>query len=152
MRYIRLTKKGDIYSLLTEFLDIFPRLTDKISNIDEYAEKLRDFANVYVAKNNSENVGILVFYANDKESKEAYISLIGVKRGNTRNGIGKELLGCCNEISRKCGMSKIKLEVDQDNMNAIKFYKKNGFSFVSRSERNSFYMQREISGEENDRD
>lgn len=144
MKFIRISEKYNIYKLLTEFSEVFPHLTEKISNLEDYAEKLSVFAYVYAANDNSENVGILVFYANDIESKEAYISLIGVKKGKECKGIGKALLDYCSKLSREHGMCKIRLEVDKDNSNAIKFYEKNGFSFLNATARNSFYMEKNI--------
>lgn len=144
MQFIKINEKCAIYNLLTEFQDVFPHLMDKISNLEDYAEKLSELAYVYSAEKNGESVGILIFYANDSESKEAYISLIGVKKENERKGIGKALLDYCFKLSRKHGMCKIRLEVDKDNSNAIKFYKKNGFSFCNATGHNSFYMQKEI--------
>lgn len=144
MQFIKINEKRGIYELLTEFLEIFPHLTDKISSLEEYAQKLSEYAYVYSAKENKENVGILIFYANDKQSKTAYISLIGVKKGSERKGIGKKLLEFCEKTARKCGMCVIKLEVDEDNINAVKFYKKNGFISLNETGRNSFYMQKDI--------
>ena len=144
MQFVKTDKKCDIYNLLMEFQEVFPHLMDKIPNLEEYAEKLSEFAYVYLAKQNNKSVGILIFYANDEESKTAYISLIGVKKGHERKGMGKELLEYCEKISRQSSMSRLKLEVDEDNVSAVKFYEKNGFRYLETTGRNSFYMQKDI--------
>lgn len=142
MQFIKINEKCAIYNLLTEFQDVFPHLMDKISNLEDYAEKLSELAYVYSAEKNGESVGILIFYANDEKSRTAYISLIGVKKGYECKGIGKELLDHCEEVSLQNDMLRLKLEVDKDNITAIKFYKKNGFVTLNETERNSFYMQK----------
>ncbi len=144
MQYIKVSEKNDIYALLVEFLEVFPNLREKISSLDEYAQKLSEFAYVYAVTENSQQVGVLVFYANDRETKTAYISLIGVKKGNERKGIGKDMLNYCQQLSRENGMCKIRLEVDEGNENAIIFYEKNGFSFVDKTKHNSFYMMKDL--------
>ena len=144
MEYIRAAGKDSVYNLLLEFSEVFPHLEEKITNMDEYAEKLSEFACVYTAKKDDDNVGVLVFYANDMKTKNAYISLIGVKKDYEGMGFGKELLTFCEQISQKNGMCILKLEVDEDNTRAIRFYEKNGFVFVSETDHDSFYMQKDI--------
>lgn len=144
MIYKRVSCKESIYNLLIEFSGIFPHLTEKISDIDDYAQKLSEYAFVYEALNDKECVGILIFYANDKQSKTAYISLIGVKKDKEGNGIGKALLKYCEKISMQAGMCKLKLEVNKENIGAIKFYEKNGFAFIEKNSQNSFYMIKEL--------
>lgn len=144
MNYTRISDKNSIQNLLKEFLPVFPNLEEKIGSLDEYAQKLSEFAYVFSITDNVESKGILVFYANNIQNRTAYISLIGVKKEYERQGLGKALLTYCEEVSRECGMCKLKLEVDDNNTNAIKFYEKNGFKFSDTTERNSFYMQKNI--------
>lgn len=84
--------------------------------------------------------GILIMYANDKETKKAYISLIGVKREFFGKGRGAYLMSKAEEIARKEKMCNLMLEVDNDNVRAQKFYKKCGFSQCDVNSGKSFYM------------
>ena len=145
MEYTRIIDKNSILNLIKEFLTIFPHLEEKIVSLDEYAQKLSKLSYVYTAKEKGVSIGILVFYANDKKNKTAYISLIGVQNGYARMGIGKKLLEICEKISSENGMTTVKLEVDEDNINAIKFYEQNGFAFINKTECSSFYMEKELS-------
>ena len=140
MDFKRCLDKSCIYDLLVSFENIFPHLTEKISSFDDYAQKLSEYAYVVEAREENESAGILVFYANDQKTKTAYISLIGVKKEKSRKGIGKALLNYCEEFSLKQGMSRLRLEVDKDNVNAIRFYEKNGFSCEGEASQDSFYM------------
>lgn len=144
MEFVRISEKYGIYELLTEFSKVFPHLSEKVSNLEDYAEKLSKSAFVYVAQEGVENAGILVFYANNLQDKVAYISLIGIKKKYQHRGLGKAILDHCVVLSRQSGMNIVRLEVDADNFRAIEFYKKNGFGFVEETERKSFYMMKNI--------
>ena len=140
---VKLADKNSILASLCEFLPLFPHLTEKVE-INEYAQKLSGYANFYVAKENEENIGVLVFYANDIKTKTAFISLIGVKDAWQGKGLGKWLLEVCIQNAKQQKMQKIALEVDNDNPNATEFYKRNGFVFVKKTENNSQIMQKDI--------
>lgn len=84
--------------------------------------------------------GILIMYANDKENKTAYISLIGVKREFFGKGCGAYLMEQAEGIAKAEGMSKMMLEVDNDNIRAQKFYEKCGFSRGGEKSGTSFHM------------
>lgn len=92
-------------------------------------------------------MGYAAFYANDSETKTAYISLIAVKPEYQKLHIGKQLLNCCLEIAQMYGMQSCSLEVKKDNRNAIRFYQANGFVFLSERE-NSFLMTRKLASQE----
>lgn len=139
---VKFADKSSILKALGEFLPIFPHLCEKVE-INEYAQKLSNYANFYIAKENGENIGILVFYANDTNRKCAYISLIGVKDTYQGKGLGKWLLEFCENEAKQNGMKIIALEVDNDNLNGMKFYKRNGFVVVSETG-NSKIMQKDI--------
>ena len=144
MEYRYLNEREEIYNVLLDFEDVFPDLKNRISNLSEYAQKLKDYADVYVGIQDNENVGLLVFYANDFESRTAYISLIGIKEAYRYMNFGKQLLFKVIELSRKRGMKTIRLEVDNKNEVAKKFYQRNGFGFIGNSNRDSQYMEKQI--------
>lgn len=144
MNLVRIKDKVEIETLLEMHKDIFPHLHEKIEDIASYAEKLSKYAYVYEGKELEQPFGVVVFYANDKEKKTGYVSLIGVKREYQNRKLGKWLLEKCIEISKEQGMLFLQLEVDLDNHVAKNFYEKNGFVKIAVSERGSVYMERMI--------
>lgn len=148
--FIKITDKDDVLKYLYDFSDVFPHLCEKIESMEEYAEKLSKFSNFYIASYDEEKLGLAVFYSNDKESKNAYISLIGLKKAARNKGIGSWLLKECEKVSIKDGMKTISLEVDCDNPSAIAFYKKNGYTEGKFTERNSKYMHKKLGEDCND--
>ena len=134
-----------INALLLEFEYIFPHLDAKIESYEEYSKKLEKYANVRLCKIDDEICGILVYYANDHITKTAYISLIGIHKQWQGKHIGRFLLEYCVEDSKRVGMELLKLEVDRDNLQAIKFYGKHGFVKEKEINCESFYMVKQLS-------
>lgn len=142
--FIKITEKQKILAILYDFTDIFPHLFEKIESIEQYADKLSQYANFYLGIEDDTHFGIVVFYANNTDTKTAYISLIGIKENTQKKGLGCWLLSQCEEKSRQSGMTSIMLEVDSDNESAICFYKKNGYVTGEKTLRNSMYMHKQF--------
>ena len=119
---------------------------EKIRSRADYStlvSKINAAAEFFVAYN--ENVlGYAAMYANDISTKTAYITLIGVRTEYQNNHVGKSLLMECLNIAKIRGMKKLRLEVLSDNLNAIRFYKKNGFVKEDSATSNSVYMVRNV--------
>lgn len=130
---------------LEDFLPCFPHLCEKISSIEDFAEKLTRLANVYILRDDDEkrSVGITCFYANDSEKRCGYITLIGIKSEYRRNGYGRALLKFTEQAMAELGMTAVMLEVDADNSTAQSFYRRLGFS-ASMTLENGYYMTKEI--------
>ncbi len=62
---------------------------------------------------------------------EGRILLFAVEKEFRNNGIGLKLLDGITKVMFNAGLSTVRLEVRTDNENAIKFYRKNGFSIIS---------------------
>lgn len=140
----KVTSESEVLSNLKYFDDIFPHLHEKIDSYEAYAEKLFRLADVYVGEENGDVFGIAVFYANDIQTRRAYISLIGVKDHAQGKGLGYWLLTQCQQVCYDRGMKHISLEVDCDNHNAISFYQRNGFELSEKTQRCSMYMNKSL--------
>lgn len=140
----KVTTEAEVLLYLKQFSDVFPHLCEKIESFEAYAAKLSQYAEVYVGTENADAFGIVVFYANDVQTKTAYISLIGIKRSAQGKGLGYWLLTKCQEVCRSRGMTTLSLEVDCDNDNAISFYQRNGFVIGTDTQRGSMYMNKSL--------
>ncbi len=135
---------NDIFELLIEFDNCFPHLKEKVANYYEFAFKLAKNANVITIQKDHKNVALCVFYANDEKTKIGYISLIAVKRSHRGLNWGKEILSETIQFMQKKGMQKLRLEVDNDNENAIGFYYHMGFKKIGKVGKESFYLELDI--------
>lgn len=145
MKMRKIAEATEISGILQQFDEIFPHLKEKIDNIETFSEKLAKYALVYVGEENESPCGILVFYANNIDARVAYISLIGLLSKYQGKSLGKEMLVFCESESQKRGMTSIKLEVDLDNVSAIRFYEKNGYKFCGKASNCSMYMMKMLS-------
>lgn len=83
----------------------------------------------WVAVNKDELYAYICFW---KIKDEMHINNIAVKEANRKQGIAQKLLDKLTNFARKSNMKKMTLEVNEYNMSARAFYKKNGFMEVGR--------------------
>ena len=79
----------------------------------------------------AEGKGILGFIAGIKQLREARILMLAVKREHRGKGIGTALMKRFMNLCRAEGLMSIRLEVRTQNIKAIEFYKKFGFTIIS---------------------
>lgn len=118
-----------------------PILSTKV-DIVSYSKKLSKLANVFFARLDNTDIGIVAFYMNF-DSKKAYITSIGVLPEYQKKGVGKYLLDLVVNHTQENNMTYLELEVDSVNTAAIKFYGRNGFipsTSLEASNNNSYYM------------
>lgn len=124
--------------------DAFPIKLFERADCEEIIKRITTFALFFAAfnkDNDKESVaGYVAFYANDVETKTAYISNIGVLEEYQEKGIGGDLLDVVIDNAQKEGMCKIRLEVLNSNEKAIDFYRHKGFSFAEKGKENTSYM------------
>jgi len=134
----------EIYRALLDISSAYtPPLITSIKNLSEYALKLVDNAEVFIAKDES-ILGFIAVYSNDLSNKTGYITQVGVKSIAQSTGIGKRLMNEAYSICKEKGMQKIKLEVRKSNIKAIKFYQKEGFKDCGDATEHSIYMEKTL--------
>lgn len=103
--------------LLTEFDDFW--------NYNIFKSELENENSKYVvAKNNDEIVGFAGIWIS---IDEAHVTNIVTKKDLRKNGIGSTLLEELINLSKNLNLVSITLEVNENNLDAIKLYKKFGF-------------------------
>ncbi len=106
--------------------------------------KMLRLADFIVAMDGEEVAGFTAIYANNLETRAAYITLFGVKEAYGRRGIGKMLLDECEALALSRGMDRICLEVTDSNEKAVRFYTKYGFVRTGPCEEDSSYMEKKL--------
>ena len=141
---LRVENIDEILKVVYDFDNVFkPSLSQRLSDLDAYAEKLYKNAIVYIAKG-EDILGFTAFYANDKINFRAYIAETAVKPVAQGKRIGQALLNKCIETSMKMGMCELKMEVDNNNTRSINLHKKNGFEFCGEASLKSMYMIKQL--------
>lgn len=141
---LEITKQTQIESLLKEFRYDLYNKNFAFDDLKQLSCKYADNAKVIVILDeHREHVGFVAFYCNDDVSHSAFISMIVVKKSCRHNGIGKKLLEIVLNKAKENGMQYIRLSVNQQNVQAQKFYVTQKF-WVVRKDGENLVMKRRI--------
>lgn len=116
-------------------------------NYNEFVAKVHKYGICVIAKNETVE-GLIAFYANNHETKVAFITSVLVSKNSRGKGIGTRLVKACENICREKGFKKISLEVHRENHIAISLYSKFGYK-PYKENGVSTYMEKIIVQEEN---
>lgn len=104
-----------------------------LTDFDSYLEKLHKFASFYVCREQTgELVALLAGYANNLETREAFLSALMVRASYRNCGIAQHLLNEFIKDLQKKSFITIRLSVLTTNSKALAFYKKNNFFYQLR--------------------
>ncbi|MDD3415820.1 MAG: GNAT family N-acetyltransferase [Lachnospiraceae bacterium] len=145
---IQIRKAHNVEQICSVLMRCRNAFFDQSINYDEQlinlSKKFAQNAIVSVVYINDEIAGFTATYCNDKVEKVAFLSMIIVCDQFQQNGLGglllQHLLGDC----KNNGMEQLRLEVDQNNKNAIAFYKKNGFKIEKSVSEHSMFMIKKL--------
>jgi len=141
--------KDQIEKILKIFDKDFTRsISSRTGDLSSYAGKLANKALFMYMSSKYEGgrkrrrpIGFIAIYANDEDTKIAFLAQIAVSKEKRGSGIGHILL---SEGCRRCksyfGMEKMRLEVDSENKKAIKFYESHDFSIEKEASDESVFM------------
>lgn len=129
-----------------EVLKAFSALKDAFfsfeGSIEAFAEKIYKNGICMVCSTDC-TLGLIAFYANNKDSGTAYITSLLVNENQRGKGIASALVKKAEELSVSKGFTRMKLEVRKDNLPAISLYKKLGYVFDG-EKTESLYMCKNI--------
>ncbi len=108
--------------------DFIPPLSDRVE-IENYAQKIVQQAARFEALMDGELIGLVAAYCNDFEQRVAYITSVSVLPSWQGRGIAAQLITQCIGHCRDQGFASISLEVDGQNLVALKLYTSRGFTF-----------------------
>ena len=139
----------EIYGILQRFDNVLPHLKEKVTDYRQFSQKLSRYANVRTAVEAGKELGFVVFYANDMNSRTGYITLLACAKESQGQGVGRFLMQKACREAAAAGMKTMRLEVDLDNEGAMAFYHKLGFTQAGEAMPGSMYLEKEIAVEEN---
>lgn len=108
---------------------------------EQILQKMMDHAIVIAVYYKNNLAGYASMYANDLKTRQAYISMFGIKKEYQRKHLGSILMDKCCEIANQSGMRWILLEVLKENVKGFKFYKKYGYIPTGKESEYSVYMK-----------
>ena len=127
---IKKLKNTDLEKLnifLNEIDSDFPiPLSDKV-NLFEFAKKVLENGECIAKFDGNIICGAILFYANNEETKTAYVSVLGVKKTHRKIGIAQNLIDEMKKCVKFKNFKTIELYTHKTNYGAICLYEKNGF-------------------------
>ncbi len=106
--------------------------------------KLQTYACVYAAVEKDKILGYCALYANDLQTRTAYLTLLAVRPDRQGSGVGKTLLRQAEEAARAQGMTALRLEVSKDNAAAQGLYRRAGFLPTGEEHAASIHMAKPL--------
>lgn len=106
---------------------------DFLPDVDlaDYVQKLLSRAEINMVLDRGRVQGLVAYYCNDQETKEAYISLIVVASEARGAGLGRALIEHVVSQATQRRFNTCALELVRGNHAAQRFYEKLGFAVVS---------------------
>ena len=101
-------------------------LSDRV-DLDTYAQKVLTHGHVLGIEKNAELVCAAVFYCNDAQTGQAYLTLLGTLEGHEHQGYAGRVLAAAETRCVRAGMRALHLDTEHTNLNAIRFYQKHGY-------------------------
>ena len=136
-----LVDKETVKNIIIKYDELFTKSVVKSQNFDELIDKIRCNANVISVCINGQAAGYCAYYMNDFESREAYIMLIAVDEDFQANHLGTIMLDYIKAVAVINGFIGIRLEVQDNNIKAIRFYEHNNFCVENTASKDSKYMR-----------
>lgn len=135
--------KKEISSIIRNYDKAFAEPVAERNIYFDLLQKILQKGIFVFAYQGKKDIGYCALYANDSDTKNAYISLLAVCPEYQNLHIEKQILNICLEIAESYGMQTCSLEVRKNNISAIRFYQTNGFVFLS-EQMDSFIMKRDL--------
>lgn len=111
--------------------------------IDEYVDKITQFATVIPYWVCGDLKGFIAYYNNDESKELAFLTMILIRRDFQGRGIGKLLLEFSINDLTKNGFKNYGLEVLKSNDNAVRLYERLGF--ITKASRGElWYMEKTL--------
>jgi len=126
--------RAKIYELM------YPLLNDgsgiyELDDLNAYVDKIMEKACIISVMEQNVLLGFLAYYANDYESKNAFLSMVVISPTVRKMGYGRRLVDFFIADLVLKGFKRCLTEVKEDNIKAINVCKKVGFSLIGKKDK-----------------
>jgi ribosomal protein S18 acetylase RimI-like enzyme len=135
IKKVSVGKKSEISNFISEYDEEFtPSLSNRV-NIQKYTSKLLKRGKNYVYEIEGNIKGLISFYANNYDKKEAYLSIILVAKKYRKSRVADRMMQKMNEYCKKENFQSIKLEMSSEKKGLKKWYESKGYKVEKEYER-----------------
>ena len=110
--------------------DFVPPLLDRL-DIEQFYSKIKLLANIITCRVNNKLVGLCVFYCNDTNTFQSYLTLIAISAQHRGKGIASQLCLRMEKSAATCGMTHLSMHTN--NPIALHMYQHLGYSIINKS-------------------
>jgi ribosomal protein S18 acetylase RimI-like enzyme len=96
-------------------------------NLEEYVQKIQQYAQRVEAWHEGKLIGFVAYYANNSKTAFGYITNISVAKQFGGKGVGRQLFELCYQDVKERSFRGLQLHVAATNKQAIGFYTQLGF-------------------------
>ncbi len=125
---------SSVQGLLCAVDKTFPIPLSEKEDLSVLTQKFLEKGFVYMAADDETPVGMIGFYANNTDTRSAYISVLGILPTHQRRGIAKRMLSDSLALCKEKGMRSCFLYTHKTNVGAIALY--NSFGFIAEEDIN----------------
>ena len=118
-----------------------PPLNTRV-DLEIFSKKIYESSITFEAWDNDLLIGLVSSYFNDLKNRSGYINNVSIYYDYCGAGIASILINMCIDYANKNGFIYIYLEVNRNNIKAIKLYKK--FDFVVVKENREFLLMKYV--------
>lgn len=120
-------KKEKLVTFLERIDAQLPTPLSSRVELNAYADKVIAHGRVLAVEEKDKIVSALLFYCNDREHQNAYITLLGTLAGHEGKGLGRRLMREMESVARQEGMKRVCLDTEKSNSRALAFYSRCGY-------------------------
>lgn len=111
-------------------------------DLGQYAKKVLQAGRVLCVEKDGAIVCAALFYCNDRETGNAYLTLLGTLPEHEGKGYGRMVLTAAENVAKREGMTSFHLDTEPTNTRAVRFYQNHGYKTVYMSEK--LHMVKEL--------
>lgn len=141
--HFTLEKQPEVIRQIIELCDssFMVGITHRDSYLD-ILKKMQQYAEFIVPRDaDGTPLGYVSMYANNMETRIAYISMFCIRKEFQKQHLGVALMQKAEEVAREKGMKSIQLEVLKENTKGQSFYLKYGFHSMDKGNDKSLLME-----------
>jgi len=148
LNFCLITEKEQVKRLIeiiNKIDSIFLHPSDQSISLANYGEKLIEKAITIIVSDESGDVGLISFYANDFLSKTAFCTSLGIISSHRRGDIAKDLIRFALDYIHEVGLEVGKAEVSKHNLGIVRLLRKFHFYIESETANNSYILATKLS-------
>ncbi len=141
MNWVRYSSELQIdFQALETLVQYMPNVALFGDDLRVYLNKLATYGELFVALDETKPKALLGFYANNLETRKAFLSCIVIAPEFRGRGLAQQSFSEMCSFAKAKGMTLLQLEVVKENLRAIAFYEKNDCVIIGDGRTDEYWL------------